>query len=85
MLRWLVLIAIVVLLPLVVRAIVAGGRRREIDLSSRRGPDGEDLVRDPACLTYVPRSAAVSATVAGQSYLFCSAACAESFRRIKEG
>lgn len=84
MLRLALLIAVVVLLPLVIRAIIGAGRREEADLASRRGPDGEDLVRDPACLTYVPRSAALSATVAGQSYFFCSAACAESFRRLKE-
>jgi YHS domain-containing protein len=54
-------------------------------MSPRQGRHGEELVRDPACLTYVPRSAAVAATVAGEPLFFCSEVCAESYRRIKEG
>ncbi len=84
-LRLLIVLAVVLLLPFVLKALFPSLRQREVDLSPRRGRDGEELVRDPACLTYVPRSAAVSATVAGEPLLFCSEACAETYRRIKEG
>jgi hypothetical protein len=35
----------------------------------------EDLVHDRVCDTYVPRSRAVAARVAGREEWFCSAAC----------
>ncbi len=35
----------------------------------------EDLVQDPVCHTYVPRSRAVSARLAGREEYFCSATC----------
>jgi uncharacterized protein len=35
----------------------------------------EDLVLDPVCHTYVPRSRAVLARVAGREEHFCSAEC----------
>jgi hypothetical protein len=35
----------------------------------------EDLVRDRVCNTFVPRSRALTARVAGQEEHFCSAAC----------
>jgi hypothetical protein len=35
----------------------------------------EDLVLDRVCRTYVPRSRAVTARVAGSEESFCSAAC----------
>ncbi len=83
--RLLLLLGMVLLLPLVIRALFPSPGRKGVDMSSRRGRHGEELVRDPACLTYVPRSAAVAATVAGESHFFCSEACAESYRRVKEG
>jgi hypothetical protein len=35
----------------------------------------EDLVQDPVCRTYVPRSRVVSARIAGREEHFCSTAC----------
>ena len=35
----------------------------------------EDLVRDRICNTFVPRSRALTASVAGREEHFCSAAC----------
>jgi hypothetical protein len=35
----------------------------------------EDLVRDRVCNTFVPRSRALTASVAGREEHFCSAAC----------
>lgn len=50
-----------------------------------KGPYGppasrNDMVQDPVCKTYVPRGSAVSADVGGQTYLFCSRDCADSFQ-----
>jgi len=38
------------------------------------------MVQDPVCKTYVPRGSAVSADVGGQTYLFCSRDCADTFQ-----
>jgi hypothetical protein len=35
----------------------------------------EDLVQDPVCRTYFPRSRAVAARVAGRDELYCSTEC----------
>ncbi len=41
----------------------------------------DDMVQDPVCKTYVPRGSAVTADVGGQTYLFCSRDCAETFQK----
>ena len=38
-----------------------------------------EMVQDPVCKTYVPRGSAVSADIGGQTYLFCSRDCADTF------
>ncbi len=40
----------------------------------------EDLVRDPVCNTYVPRSRALTAVVEGREEYFCSEACRDRAR-----
>ena len=45
-----------------------------------KSKQGEDMVQDPHCGTYVPRSDAVSATVKGERYYFCSEKCRTQFQ-----
>jgi len=40
---------------------------------------GEDMVQDPQCGTYVPRGDAVEKTVGGKKYYFCSTRCRDEF------
>lgn len=40
----------------------------------------EDLVRDPVCKTYVPRSRALSAVIEGRPEHFCSEECRDRAR-----
>jgi len=40
-----------------------------------------DMVQDPVCKMYVPRGSAVSADIGGQTYLFCSRGCADTFQK----
>jgi YHS domain-containing protein len=40
-----------------------------------------DMVQDPVCKLYVPRGSAVSVDIKGHTYLFCSRACAETFKQ----
>lgn len=41
---------------------------------------GEEMVRDPACGTYLPASTAIADEVGGQRHYFCSAACRDAYR-----
>ncbi|MGH7259176.1 MAG: YHS domain-containing protein [Nitrospiraceae bacterium] len=40
-----------------------------------------EMVQDPVCKTYVPRGSAVTADIGGQTYLFCSHDCAETYQK----
>ena len=40
---------------------------------------GEEMVKDPQCGTYVPRGDALEKTVRGKKYFFCSARCRDTF------
>lgn len=42
--------------------------------------EGEDLVEDPYCHTYVPLSDAYKAYVDGEAIYFCSKECCEKYR-----
>ncbi len=41
---------------------------------------GEDMVHDPQCGTYVPKSDAVSALIDGQRHHFCSTECRDLYQ-----
>jgi YHS domain-containing protein len=41
--------------------------------------EGEDLVEDPFCHTYIPVSQAHKKEIAGKEYHFCSKECCESY------
>jgi YHS domain-containing protein len=52
--------------------------------SSGAGPSsGEELVKDPQCGAYFPKSEGVSAVIAGEQFHFCSPACRDEFLRNK--
>ncbi len=41
---------------------------------------GEEMIQDPQCGTYVPRSLAVKLVANGKTYHFCSEKCRDAFR-----
>ncbi len=46
----------------------------------KEGADAtKEMVKDPNCETYVPQSEAISKTVRGTNYFFCSEKCAEEY------
>lgn len=51
---------------------------------AEKSRDGEQMVKDPQCGTYLPRSDALSAKVAGQEVFFCSEACRDAYRARPE-
>ena len=89
MIRGLIYVLYGVIVLLVVRAISrsigrffgAGGPVQRSGASGRRpARTAEDLVRDPVCNTYVPRSRALTAVVEGRTEHFCSEACRDRAR-----
>lgn len=42
---------------------------------------GEQMVQDPQCGTYLPQSDAISATIRGTQYHFCSRKCRKLFKK----
>ena len=43
--------------------------------------EGEDMVQDPECGTYVPLGDAYKAKINGKTLYFCSKACCEAYRK----
>ena len=87
MIRGLVYLLYAVIVLLVVRAISrsigrALGPRDDVQRRGGRRPSrtAEDLVRDPVCRTYVPRSRALTAVVEGRTEHFCSETCRDRAR-----
>lgn len=42
-------------------------------------PQGEEMVQDPQCGTYLPRTDAFSRTVGGEEKYFCSKKCRDDY------
>lgn len=47
-------------------------------------PKGEDLVQDPFCRTYVPKSQAYVKEIDDQDQYFCSSECCEKYLAAKQ-
>jgi hypothetical protein len=86
MIRWVLsIIVLLLLLRLALRFVIGlmRGLSEPSDgaASSARGPAGGpariagELVKDPACGTYIPRDSAIAARVAGETRYYCSVTC----------
>ncbi len=42
-------------------------------------PVAEEMVRDPVCQLYLPRSEALRRTIQGRQHFFCSPGCLDKF------
>jgi len=48
-----------------------------------KSSEGEEMVKDPVCGTYLPRSDALSCTQDGETHYFCSRECRDRFQSKK--
>jgi hypothetical protein len=89
MIRGLIYLLYVLIVLLIIRMVGRGIARLFGAGSEVRRPGGttrapsrkaEDLVRDPVCNTYAPRSRALTAVVEGHEEHFCSEACRDRAR-----
>lgn len=56
------------------------GRRRSVRPAPEKTAGGEEMVQDPQCGTYVPRSLALEQVIKGRTYHFCSEDCRDAYR-----
>lgn len=65
--------------------------RRAVRVFKSRGepdsllPGKDHMVQDPVCLVFVPREAAITEDIGGQTYYFCSRSCAHKFQEKLAG
>ena len=43
-------------------------------------PSGEEMVKDPTCETYIPKTDAIKKKVGGETLFFCSQKCLDEYR-----
>jgi uncharacterized protein len=60
-------------------------KRRILRETKRQTPTDitEEMVRDPVCQVYVPRSEAIRRMIRGQEHFFCSPGCLDKFLAIR--
>ncbi|MDY6851846.1 MAG: hypothetical protein SV487_07210 [Thermodesulfobacteriota bacterium] len=83
-LRW---VMIVVLFYLIYRVVKGLGRpsrpmtppQRDNEVGAPGASRSEDLVQDPQCGVFIPRSEGVASVVDGQVLYFCSTGCRDKF------
>ena len=76
MIRLLIFVLLVYLLYRVVRSIVGTGLKQA---KKKAGETVDEMVQDPACLTYIPLRDARKKVIEGKTYYFCSMECCEKF------
>ena len=80
MIRLLILFLLLYLAYRLLQRIIRGlpqGRGRSLPPEKTR--QGEEMIRDPQCGTFVPRGDALSATVRGRRHYFCSEKCRRDY------
>ena len=84
MYRILLIIGLLVVLYFLLRRAFRGFKDQNLD---NRGVSGDQyqMVEDPVCHTFVPRRIAVVEKIGGQTYCFCSRACAVTFQNQQTG
>ncbi|MBN2516054.1 MAG: hypothetical protein JXC33_08485 [Deltaproteobacteria bacterium] len=84
MLRLIVAIVIVYLVYRLAKAIFLPSDERQEHFPGEPTPiDGEDMVQDPYCNTYIPLSDAYKASIDGKICYFCSQECFEKYKTEK--
>ncbi|MBA5874419.1 MAG: YHS domain-containing protein [Nitrospira sp. CR1.2] len=82
MYRLFVIAALLALLYYLLRRTLRKLGQNELQAKSReRKESGKQMIQDPVCRVFVPRENAVSETIGGQTYFFCSRNCAIAFQK----
>lgn len=63
----------------------AASYREEHHAAQQKGIQGEEMVQDPYCRTYVVKNRALSRRINGKVHYFCSEACAQRYEESLRG
>lgn len=77
MFRYLIIFAFVYFVYRIFRSVILGTPKKP-DMA--RTQEGEDMVRDPNCNTYISLKSAIVGNIKGKSYYFCSKECEKEYR-----
>ena len=64
-----------------IQGIIRPKENRGGKIPRNRSRDGEKMVEDPHCGTFIPIGDAVSATINGQQRHFCSKKCLKAYKK----
>ena len=81
MIRLLLLILTGFVLYSVISGLLNSGKSRR---PKNHSNEGEPMVEDPQCGTYLPVSDAIKATIHGQQHYFCSKKCLKEYKKSQE-
>ena len=73
---------LLILTGFVIYSLVSGLLNSKKSLRPKnRSKEGESMVEDPQCGTYLPVSDAIKATIDGHQYYFCSKKCLKEYKK----
>ena len=73
---------LLILTGFVIYSLVSGLLNSKKSLRPKnRSKEGEPMVEDPQCGTYLPVSDAIKATIDGHQYYFCSKKCLKEYKK----
>jgi uncharacterized protein len=82
--RQLLLLALILVLGYLIAQLFLPTRRRRRDAAQPPSkPMVEEMVRDPVCQVYLPRSEAIRRRIGGEEHFFCGPACLDKFLAIR--
>lgn len=64
-----------------IQGMIRPKQNRENKTPKNRSRDGETMVEDPQCGTFLPVSDAVSTSINGQEQHFCSKKCLKAYKK----
>jgi len=64
-----------------IQGIIRPKEKRGGKMPRNRSRDGEQMVEDPQCGTFIPVGDAVSANINGQQHHFCSKKCLKEYKK----
>jgi YHS domain-containing protein len=83
MYRIILILSLLVVLYFLLRSAIRELKGRGV--GDRFFPDMNQMVQDPVCRVFVPRGSATKQDIGGQTYYFCSRACASVFQKQLAG
>lgn len=83
MYRLLLILGLLIVLYFLVRKALREFNKSSLAHQNSSGAD--HMIQDPVCRMYIPQSNAVSASIGGQTYYFCSTNCAQTFHKQLSG